>query len=70
MRSLDFASRLWGIFRALIAKALDELKVQIGQAKGDILQHIEHTVKQFFEQVMQMDSFILRLEAMPDRGCS
>ncbi|MFT5164455.1 MAG: hypothetical protein ACI9FJ_003057, partial [Alteromonadaceae bacterium] len=23
-------------------------------------------VKQFFEQVMQMDSFTLRLEAMPD----
>lgn len=70
MRSLDFASRLWGMFRALIAGALDELKVQFGEAMGDILRHIDHTVKQFFEQVMQMDSFTLRLEAMPDKGCS
>jgi hypothetical protein len=44
------------MFRALIAGALDELKVQFGAAMGDILRHIDHTVKQFFEQVMQMDS--------------
>jgi hypothetical protein len=69
-RRTRFKGVLWGIFRALIAGALDQLKVQFGAAMGDILRHIEHMVKQFFEQVMQMDSFTLRLEAMPEKGCS
>jgi SRSO17 transposase len=60
--TLDFASRLWGVFRALIAGALDELKLPSGEGSIDIMGHIERTVTQFFEQVMQMDSFTLRLE--------
>ena len=63
LSSLDYASRLWGLFRALIAGALDELKAQYGEMVSDILGHIDRTVKLFFEQVMQMDSFTLRLEA-------
>jgi len=62
---LDFAGRLWGLFRALISGALGELKAQYGELTADIMEHIDRTVKQFFEQVMQMDSFTLRLEAEP-----
>jgi hypothetical protein len=68
LRSLDFASQLWILFRALIAGTFDELEAQYGEIMGDILRHIDCKVKQFFEQVMQMDSFTLRLEAMPDNG--
>jgi hypothetical protein len=68
LRSLDFASQLWILFRAIIAGTFDELKAVYGKILGDILRQIDCKVKQFFEQVMQMDSFTLRLEAMPDRG--
>ena len=64
--TLDFASRLWGVFRALIAGALDGLKAQYGEDVTDIMRHIDRTVQQFFEQVMQMDCFTLRLEAVSD----
>jgi hypothetical protein len=66
LRSLDFASQLWILFRAIIAGTFDELAALHGDILGDILRRIDCKVKQFFEQVMQMDSFTLRLEAMPD----
>lgn len=66
--SLDFASRLWGLFRALIAGTLNNLKEQYGDIMDGILRQIDCTVKDFFEQIMQMDHFTLRLEAMPDKG--
>jgi hypothetical protein len=61
--TLDFASRLWGVFSALITGALNELKAQYGESINDISAHIDRTVAQFFEQVMQMDHLTLRLEA-------
>jgi hypothetical protein len=67
LRSLDFASQLWILFRAIIAGTFDELEALHGDILGDILRRIDCKVKQFFEQVMQMDSFTLRLEAMPDK---
>jgi hypothetical protein len=67
LRSLDFASQLWILFRAIIAGTFDELAALDGDILGDILRRIDCKVKQFFEQVMQMDSFTLRLEAMPDK---
>jgi hypothetical protein len=68
LRSQDFASQLWILFRAIIAGTFDELKTVYGEILGDILRQIDCKVKQFFEQVMQMDSFTLRQEAMPDSG--
>ncbi len=61
--TLDFASRLWGLFRGLIAGALGNLQEKYGEHASEIMEHIDLTVKKFFEQVMQMDSFTLRLEA-------
>lgn len=62
--TLDFASRLWVIFRALISGALDELSKLYGvSAAQKIMNQIDKRFQEFFMQVMQMDTFTLRLEA-------
>ena len=61
---LNFASKLWGLFKALITGALNEMTNLTGIEKSDVLDKIEQTVIDFFTQVMQMDSFILRQEAL------
>ena len=62
--TLDFASRLWVIFRALISGALDELSKLYGVSVAqEIMNQIDKTVQEFSMQVMQMDTFTLRLEA-------
>ena len=57
---LNFASKLWGLFKALIAGALNEMANLTSVEKSDVLEKIEQTVIDFFTQVMQMDSFTLR----------
>lgn len=60
---IDFASRLWGRFRALMAGALDELKPVLGD-KGDlVMEAIDLHVQRFFAQALQLDPLQLRLEA-------
>jgi SRSO17 transposase len=61
---LNFASKLWGLFKALIAGALNEMTSLTNVDKDDVLNKIEETVVDFFTQVMQMDSFTLRQEAL------
>ncbi|GAW98016.1 MULTISPECIES: IS4 family transposase [Colwellia] len=61
---LNFASKLWGLFKALIAGALSEMANLTKVEKSDVLNKIEQTVVDFFTQVMQMDSFTLRQEAL------
>jgi hypothetical protein len=61
---LNFASKLWGLFKALIAGALSEMANLTSIEKFDVLNKIEQTVIDFFTQVMQMDSFTLRQEAL------
>ena len=63
MNTMDFASRLWILFRALILGAMNELQEEYGEAMTRILELIDQKVKDYFVQVMQMDSFTLRLEA-------
>ncbi len=60
---LNFASKLWGTFKALIAGALSEMGSLTNVDKGDVLRKIEETVVNFFRQIMQMDSFTSRQEA-------
>ena len=64
LSSLNFASKLWGLFKALISGALNEMASLTTVEKGDVLKKIEQTVVDFFTQVMQMDSFTLRQEAL------
>ncbi|MCG6202939.1 transposase [Psychromonas antarctica] len=61
---LNFASKLWGLFKVLIAGALNEMVSLTTVEKGDVLNKIEQTVVDFFTQVMQMDNFTLRQEAL------
>lgn len=65
---LDFAHRLWGLFKLLIAGALNEMGDLISVSQDDIMRCIDDKVKLYFEQVMQLDSFTLQLEAEPDGG--
>ena len=61
---LNFASKLWGLFKALIAGALNEMASLTRTEKQDVLNKIDQTVVDFFTQVMQMDNFTLRQEAL------
>ena len=64
LSSLNFASKLWGLFKALIAGALSEIANLTSIEKSDIFDKIEQTAIDFFTQVMQMDSFTLWQEAL------
>ena len=64
LNCLNFASKLWGLFKALIAGAVNDTVSLSGADKTDVLKKIEDTVVDFFTQVMQMDSFTLRQEAL------
>ena len=61
---LNFASKLWGLFKALIASALHDVVNLSAQDKSDVMEKIEQSVVDFFTQVMQMDSFTLRQEGI------
>ena len=62
--SLNFASKLWGLFKALIAGAIGAILGLNEDDKSRILEKIDKTVVDFFTQVMQMDNFTLRQEAL------
>ena len=66
MCALHFASKLWGLFKALISGALSELVELSGEDKKKVMGSINQTVVDYFTQVMQMDSFTLRQEAVID----
>ncbi len=53
LTNLNFASKLWGLFKALIAEALSEMGNLTGSKKSDVLEKIDQTVVDFFMQVMQ-----------------
>ncbi|HUL10788.1 MAG TPA: transposase [Methylococcaceae bacterium] len=60
---IRFATQLWSVFRAVIAGALDELKILLGEAVTLIMETIESHVQRFFVQALQLDPRTLRLEA-------
>lgn len=60
---IDFAARLWGCFRALLAGALDELKPVLGENVNLVMATIDLHVQRFFVQALQLDPLQLRLEA-------
>jgi hypothetical protein len=62
LSKLDFAKRLWGFFRALIAEAVDELQETLGLAGALVMNAIDERVQSFFVQALQLDEFTLRLE--------
>ena len=60
---IDFAARLWGCFRALIAGDLDEIKPVLHDKADLVMQTIDLHVQRFFAQALQLDPLQLRLEA-------
>ena len=66
MCTLNFSSKLWGLFKALISGALSEMVELCDNDKKHIMGSINQTVVNYFTQVMQMDSFTLRQEAFLD----
>lgn len=61
--SIDYATRLWQVFRAVIAGALGELDVLVGDMASEVMGAIERHVQSFFVQALQLDARTLRLEA-------
>jgi len=61
--SIDYASRLWQVIRAVIAGALDEMTMLIEDMASEVMGAIELHVQHFFVQTLQLDVRTLRLEA-------
>lgn len=61
--SIDYVTRLWQVFRAVIAGALDELKILLGDMVAQVMETIERHAQSFFVQALQLDVRTLRLEA-------
>ena len=62
--AIDHATRLWHVFHAVIAGALDELKIQFGDLLEHVMKTIERHVESFFVQALQLDIRTMRLEAI------
>ena len=60
---IDFASRLWGSFRALIVGAIEELKPVLGDKADLVMKTIDLHVQRFFVQALQLDPLQMRLES-------
>jgi len=61
---ISFASKLWQVFRAVIAGALDELRAVLGDAATLVMETIDTHIQCLFMQVLQLDPKKLRLEAL------
>jgi len=60
--TMNFASRLWQIFRAIISGTLHKLEKILGCSVEGIMQVIDQQVHDFFVQSLQLDTFTLQLE--------
>ncbi len=60
---INFAARLWQVFKAIISGALNELQELLGDAVTLVMETIEEHIKCFFVQALQLDPKTLRLEA-------
>ena len=62
LTTLDFAQRLWQLFRALINGALDGLKEKFGKLTQAVMMVIDTRIDEFFVQALQLDIFTLKME--------
>ena len=61
---ISFANKLWQVFRAVIAGALDELRAVLGEVATLVMETIDTYIQCLFTQVLQLDPKTLRLEAL------
>jgi len=62
LRDINYATRLWQVFKAIITGALDQLKDLLGEAVTLVMETIEQHINCFFVQALQLDPKTLRLE--------
>ncbi len=65
LTTLDFAQRLWQLFRALINGAIDGLKEKLGKVTETVMEVIDARIDAFFVQALQLDIFTLKMEFKP-----
>lgn len=61
---INYVSKLWKVFRAIMSGALDELKTVLGDTIVLIQKTIDAHIQCFFVQSLQLDPKTLRLEAL------
>jgi len=59
---LNFAGRLWKIFRSIISGAIHDLSEILGRSKEALMEMIDERVNAFFVRSLQLDAITLRLE--------
>lgn len=62
--NINFAGKLWQVFRAVITGALDGMKAVLGDAVTVMMDAIDAHIACWFSQVLQLDARTLRLEAL------
>jgi len=62
LTTLDFAQRLWQLFRALISGTIDGFKEKLGEMVEIVMQEIDVRIDEFFVQALQLDIFTLKME--------
>lgn len=65
MTTLDFAQRLWQLFRALINGVIDGCREMLGDLVQEVMVKIDACIDDFFVQALQLDSFTLEMEFKP-----
>jgi len=61
---INYVSKLWKVFRAIMSGALDDLKTVFGDTTALIQKTIDAHIQCFFVQSLQLDPKTLRLEAL------
>ncbi len=64
LTDINFAARLWQVFKAVISGALNELEELLGDTINLVMDTIEKHINNFFVQALQLDTKTLRLEAL------
>ena len=64
LTDINFAVRLWQVFKIIISGALNELTELLGDNVNLVMETIENHINCFFIQALQLDAKTLRLEAL------
>lgn len=62
LTTLDFAQRLWQLFRALISGTIEGFKKKLGKTAEVVMTAIDDRIEAFFVQALQLDAFTLEME--------
>jgi hypothetical protein len=60
--SINFAGRLWQIFRAIISGTLTELRATLGCSVDTVMLAVDKRIHEFFVRSLQLDTFTMQLE--------